>query len=486
MRVWCAAALILSFLTPAAISAASRPISTIHVAHPVIAPGQTETITLTARDLDGRPLVRARVSAFARYGKSRYRFHPPRTSRRGTALLLFHSTRSMRNVSVTVSAFVTNGYISIPLTARFTVRSGGARPTQTPAPTATATRTPVPTATSTSVTEPLDVLARAVPPQVTAPSPIWVVAYVHNASGTGVANADVQAVAQFAGGSEAAAGQTDGQGVALLSFDTAAIPFSQAVDVHVVASSPTDSGSSDTTAVLSVPAATATATSVPAPTSTLVPTSTPIPTATATTAPDQPTATPVPAASPTPFPTPTETPSPVPTQAPDCPGSESGCMQAMLNIMNSDRAHYAQQYGMSLAPLTLNLTDSNPPGTNGSCTMGAYGHSVAMAQTGQIWHIYPGDTNDTNPASFPNNFCVEHFPIGQNVGYANDGNELQDLNVIDTEMMSEEHDPGYCGQYSLPPNHACSIVSSKYQQVGIGIYVDAGGTTWLTEDFLGY
>jgi uncharacterized protein YkwD len=483
MRAWFAAALILTFLAPAAMSAASTPVSTIHLARPVIQPGQTETITLTARDLDGRPLAHARVSAFARYGKSRYTFHPPRTNARGQALLLFRTTAHMKNVSVTVSASITNGYISIPLTARFAVRSSTApSPTSTPSPTPKPTKTRVsPTSTPVSATAgaSLSIVARAVPPQVTAPDAIWVVAYVHDSSGNAVPGADVQAAASFSSGRESTSGLTDAQGVAMVSFDTGAVHASQAVDVHLVVSSGSATVSSDATALLTVPPPPPTATDPPTPTATASPTPTDPPVS------DQPTATPVPTDTPQPTATDTPAPTATATQASNCPGSQSGCMQALLNILNGDRASYAQQYGLNIPPLTLNTTES--AGTS-SC-LGAYGHSTAMAQTGQIWHVYPGDTNDTNPASFPNNFCVAHFPIGQNVGMAHDGNELQDLNVIDTEMLTapgEEHDPGFCGQYALPPNHACSIVSTKYQQVGLGIYVDAGGTTWVTEDFLGY
>lgn len=149
-----------------------------------------------------------------------------------------------------------------------------------------------------------------------------------------------------------------------------------------------------------------------------------------------------------------------------CPGSQSGCIQAMVNIVNQDRARYG------IAPLTLNTTQSN--GT-GSCP-GSYGHSVAMAQSGQIWH-----TNPNYPqASFPTNICITFNTAGENVGMSSSGNELQDLQTMDNLMMSENpNTPSTCG---TTVNHACNILNASYHQIGIGIYV-SNNTTWLTEDF---
>ncbi|MDQ3931186.1 MAG: hypothetical protein M3328_18830, partial [Chloroflexota bacterium] len=94
----------------------------------------------------------------------------------------------------------------------------------------------------------------------------------------------------------------------------------------------------------------------------------------------------IPTSTPLPVATPTKTPVPVATSTPStsatCPGSMSGCMQAMLTILNQDRA------ANGVAPLTLNLTMSN--GT--STCIGAYGHSVHMQQMGQISHDqFPAD-----------------------------------------------------------------------------------------------
>jgi uncharacterized protein YkwD len=166
----------------------------------------------------------------------------------------------------------------------------------------------------------------------------------------------------------------------------------------------------------------------------------------------------------------TSTPTLVPTAVPTatsgsgspCPGSTTGCAQYMLSILNKDRA------ANGVAPLTLNLTQTN--GT-ASC-VGSLGHSTAMQQSGSIWH-----TNASYPAaSFPTDICVAYTRAGENVGEANYGNELTDLQQLDSMMMSEPHSPGCTG------NHACNILYPSFHQVGIGvIYVN--NATWLTEDF---
>jgi uncharacterized protein YkwD len=138
----------------------------------------------------------------------------------------------------------------------------------------------------------------------------------------------------------------------------------------------------------------------------------------------------------------------------------------MLDILNATRA----QYGVS--PLTLNTTQSAGTAT---CP-GAYGHSQAMAQSGQIWH-----QNANYPkASFPADICVSSSTAGENVGQYSSSSELNNLQQMNTMMMNEPHDAVTCRSV----NHACNILDSAFRQVGIGIY-QTGQTTWLTEDFIG-
>lgn len=155
---------------------------------------------------------------------------------------------------------------------------------------------------------------------------------------------------------------------------------------------------------------------------------------------------------------PTASPTPTTTMGTSgCPGS--GCVQTLLTMLNADRAAYG------VRPLTLNAAMTSG---SGSC-VGAYGHSVYMARVGAINHN-----------QFPADICSTWTTAGENVGESNSGNELTDLQVLNRNMMAETvpaRVPGCSG------SHACTIINPAFRQVGIGIYQDAGGTTWLTEDF---
>jgi hypothetical protein len=160
----------------------------------------------------------------------------------------------------------------------------------------------------------------------------------------------------------------------------------------------------------------------------------------------------------------------VPTVAPPpCPGTyngQDGCIYAMLQLINHTRSINAV-HTLQLS-LTQSLGTGSSPGT-GTCP-GAYGHSMAMAQAGYIFHD-----------NLATEFCEPIYAGAQNVGELSSGNELQDLQNMHDRMMNgpgEGHYPGCTG------NHACNILSDSYSQVGIGIFRQ-GGTTWLTEDFFG-
>jgi hypothetical protein len=133
-----------------------------------------------------------------------------------------------------------------------------------------------------------------------------------------------------------------------------------------------------------------------------------------------------------------------------CPRA-AGCTILVVRLINHERS------SVGLPPLVLSRVQSRG---RGSC-VGSMGHTLAMAQTGSIWH-----TNLAFPrASFPHNICLALGPVGQNTG----------------EMMSEPHDRAACAGL---PNHACNILSPLFRYVGIGIEF-AHGSTWLTEDFVG-
>jgi uncharacterized protein YkwD len=127
--------------------------------------------------------------------------------------------------------------------------------------------------------------------------------------------------------------------------------------------------------------------------------------------------------------------------------------QQLLDLINTSRA------GGGLPPYTFSEVMS--AGT-GSC-VGSVGHSEHMAQTGTLAHD-----------QFPADICVPWISAGENIGYWSGVSESQAIINIHNSMMAEGPSGG----------HYQNIMSSTFTTVGLGLVVDANGTTWLTEDFV--
>jgi uncharacterized protein YkwD len=494
LRVSVIVVVLLCGLFPELAGAQTTGASSVTVSHPTLALGQAETITVVARDLAGRPLPNAAVTIVVRFGTRTVTYHPKHTDGAGRTSLSFHAPSGLSSGKIPVLVTISNGYLRQTLGSRFALSSRAIVPSSTSTPHAPISPTP----TATGVPNGLTVTASALPPTVTAPNPIYVVvnARYHNLDQPGAA---VVVTTSFKEGKVVTNGTTDTYGVATVRIDTAHALVTQVVKVvaavtwHGVTTRNTtlfNVTAAPATAIPTVAAQTAptftptptvlapgpgpsptpTETPTDVPTATPYPTPTPYPTATEYPTPTPtpfPTDTPIPTNTPIPSPTPTPLPTNTPTQTPNCPGSQTGCMQAMLNIINTTRSQ------AGLYPLVLNTVQSN--GT--STCVGSYGHSLAMAQSGNIWH----DNSAYPAASFPNNICVATSSAAENVGQFSSGNELNDLQQIHNLMMNEPHDAATCASQI---NHACNLLNAKLHQVGIGIYYNAG-RTWLTEDFLG-
>jgi hypothetical protein len=478
--------------------AAATVSSTIQLSHSTLSPGQSETLSVKARDLVGAPLAGASVTLTVRYGAivKQYTLHA--TDSQGRSFLTFTTPSNVKVQAATVKVTISNGFLTIGLTGRFAFRArSGHNPTPAPTPTSTF-----------RASSDLVVIARILPPSVRAPESAWLVVYARSRTGSDRTSAPVTASALFTEGTANVSGLTDSHGVATVRIDTSKVKADQTVAVGVVVRWHGEVGTSASSFKVLAPAK-----PTPSPTPTRTPTATRTPTKTpgvdaavitptwtpvvVATQPSTPSATPLATATMTPIPTPTPTSAPAPTatstatrtatatptptstptptatntQVPNCPGSQSACRQALLNVLNQDRQTWSAAQSLNLRPLTLNGAESDG---SGGCP-GSIGHSQAMAQSGTIWHYNP----NYPAASFPNDICVHFSTAGENVGEWSSGNELQDLMNLDAAMMSEPHSAGCLG------NHACNILGALYSSVGIGIFVDSRGTTWLTEDFIG-
>ncbi len=492
--------------------------SSIRLAHASVLNGQRQTVTLYARDLAGNPLVHASVQATVQYGPVRRHDVMPPTDLHGMSALTFVPPTVVGRSTGVIQVVVTSGVLRQVLSSSFTVSGTTRAPSPIHRPSLAVSTRVLPA--SAVPPEPVWVLVYAHNPLGGAQSGVRVSAQVlfvdrrvtltgvTDSNGIAAMRVDTRLVQIGQTVHVSAIGQWNNVRVSstahfALRMSVPALPPT-AQPVATVAPQPSATTRPAPAVVIAAPLPTSTATATIAPTATDTPTATPtvaaevLATATFTPTPTftpLSTATPVPTLTPTPTsmptatatstPVPTNTPTPTPTATatllptatftpqptvtpqPNCPGTQDGCIRAMLNLINQTRA----QNGAP--PLALSGVESSG---SSSCP-GAYGHSTAMAASGHIWHQDPG-----YPAqSFPNNFCVRTGALGQNVGEYSSGNELSDLQAMQNLMMSEPHDPATCAS---TVDHACNILSAGFNQIGIGIYV-SGGATWLTEDFIG-
>jgi uncharacterized protein YkwD len=178
-------------------------------------------------------------------------------------------------------------------------------------------------------------------------------------------------------------------------------------------------------------------------------------------------------ASNTPVPTPTLTPTPIPTVvAPVVPHPtpppianhpppswtrvESQLQQQLLQQINQDCAT------QGLYAYVLNSTLST----------GARQHSVTMAGSCGMQHQCPGEPN---PAQRISNEGITWTSCGENIGYTSPNpTAWAGVQQIEQIMLNEQ-----------PPNdgHRRNLLNTSYHRFGIGIYIDAHGLVWITEDF---
>ncbi|MDQ2742832.1 MAG: CAP domain-containing protein [Chloroflexota bacterium] len=520
MRLTVVLTVALMFCLPGLVDAQAGSSSNIRLTHASMRNGQRQTVTVYARDLTGNPLVHASVQAAVQYGSVRRRYFMPPTDLHGMSDLTFMPPTVTGRTSSAIQVVVTSGVLRQVLSSSFTVSGTTKAPHPIHRPSLVIATRVLPA--SAVPPEPVWVVVYARNPLGGAQSAVRVSAQVlfvgRRVTLTGVTDSNgiaamrvdtglvrigqtvqVSAIGQW---STMQVSSTAHFTIRMSARSVASTVQPKATDTPlpaptanptpaVVIAAPLPSATSTATATIA-PTATATPTATPTvaaevlatatftptptftplstatPVFTLTPTPTSSPTATATSTPAPTnTSTPTPTATATLLPTATFTPQPTVTPQPNCPGTQDGCIRAMLNLINQTRA----QNGAP--PLALSGVESS--GTS-SCP-GAYGHSTAMAASGHIWHQDPG-----YPAqSFPNNFCVRTGALGQNVGEYAGGNELSDLQAMHNLMMSEPHDPATCAS---TVDHACNILSAGFNQIGIGIYV-SGGATWLTEDFIG-
>ncbi|HEX7735021.1 MAG TPA: CAP domain-containing protein [Ktedonobacteraceae bacterium] len=169
----------------------------------------------------------------------------------------------------------------------------------------------------------------------------------------------------------------------------------------------------------------------------------------------------------TPSATPTSTPTAQPTSssrgsssnnpAPLGTSTEQQLQEQLFALINQDRAREGRgAYAL-----------------NGTLSSGARLHSVKMSSCGMS-HQCPGEDE---PCQRVSNEGISWSSCGENIGYSSPNpTDWAGVKNIEQTMLAEQ-----------PPDdgHRQNLLSTSFSSVGIGIYIDAQGIVWITEDFAG-
>ena len=138
-------------------------------------------------------------------------------------------------------------------------------------------------------------------------------------------------------------------------------------------------------------------------------------------------------------------------------GQEKQLQQQLFVLMNQDRVSQGlRAYGL-----------------NGTLSAGAHLHSQKMSVCGMS-HQCPGEDE---PCTRVSNEGISWTSCGENVGYTSPNpTAWTGVKRIEQNMLAEQ-----------PPDdgHRQNLLSTSFTHVGIGIYIDASGIVWATEDFAG-
>jgi uncharacterized protein YkwD len=129
--------------------------------------------------------------------------------------------------------------------------------------------------------------------------------------------------------------------------------------------------------------------------------------------------------------------------------------QQLFALINHDRA----VQGLSLYILSSTLA------------AGARSHSVKMSSCG-LSHQCPGEPN---PCQRLTNEGIAWTSCGENVGYTSPyPTAWGGVQEIEKAMLAER---------APDDGHRLNLLSTSFHRIGVGIYLDARGYVWITEDF---
>jgi len=156
------------------------------------------------------------------------------------------------------------------------------------------------------------------------------------------------------------------------------------------------------------------------------------------------------------------TPTPTPTPKASGPGGETDTAtqlaQNLFALINSDRAaHGLPAYRW-----------------NATLAKGARQHSSKMAQPQcGLSHQCPGEPD---PCQRVTNEGINWMACGENAGYTSP-------NPTAWTAIKHNIEQGMLNEQPPDDGHRKNLLSSLFHQIGVGIYIDAEGIIWVTEDF---
>lgn len=134
----------------------------------------------------------------------------------------------------------------------------------------------------------------------------------------------------------------------------------------------------------------------------------------------------------------------------------SALEQQMFTLINHDRA------AQKLPPYNWDVT----------LAAGARAHSNLMASSCGLQHQCP---NEPDPCTRITNEGVSWMSCGENIGMAvGYPSYSDDLQQIEQGMINEGPGGG----------HYQNLMSTAFQNVGVGVAIDSNGAVWVTEDFV--
>ncbi len=115
--------------------------------------------------------------------------------------------------------------------------------------------------------------------------------------------------------------------------------------------------------------------------------------------------------------------------------------------------------------MTDRLPDNRAQRESPSYRLPALQQNMALYSKASAWSVHMAQAGGLSHSNLPDGNPYAWRRLGENVGYG------PDVNTIQNALMNSA-------------GHRANILDTGYQYFGIGIYTDASGRLWVTEEFM--